>query len=294
MDTLECEEDAKTESQITQVEMDLTDEERQDSKPIMSNKVDEPDFSKATSKDPTNSVAITKTWRVFVESSTLHGLQYVFTSRTLVRRILWSLSLVAAILWFSFQSSKLLRKYFSYPAATKVSLVHEDSPEFPAVSICNFNQFRKSVIMEKGYDDPLRQFERKAFGLNTENFTTDFSKYRHFNFTEFSLSAGHQINDTLRACVWSGITCDYRNFTPILTSMGLCHTFNSGRSASCNFRDINALYCSALEYCSTIERTVLFSVRNYMNHISDTFLYWLIVAQREVKTYTVLCFVHYN
>ena len=28
-----------------------------------------------------------------------------------------------------------------------------------------------------------------------------------------------------------------------------------------------------------------------MNYISDTFLHWL-VAQREVNTYTALCFVH--
>lgn len=232
------EEDAKMGTEIAQIELDRTDGEKQTNKTIKSNKV-EPDFSKAASQDPSTSVAITKTWRLFVGSSTLHGLQYVFTSRTLIRRILWALFLVAAIVWFSFQSSKLLRKYLSYPATTKVSLVYESSPEFPAVSICNFNRFKKSVIMARGYDQPLRQFERKVFGLNTDNFTTDFSKYHDFNFTEFYLSAGHQINDTLQACVWSGTFCDYRNFTPVLTSMGLCHTFNSGRSASCNFRNMN-------------------------------------------------------
>lgn len=242
MNSSEAEEGAKMESGIAQIELDRTDEEKQTNKAIKSNKV-KPDFSKAAAQDPSTSVAITKTWRVFVGSSTLHGLQYVFTSRTLVRRILWALFLVAAIVWFSFQSSKLLKKYFSYPATTKVSLVYEGSPEFPAVSICNFNRFKKSVIMEKGYDQPLSQFDRKVFGLNTDNFTTDFSKYRDLNLTEFYLSAGHQINDTLQACVWSGTFCDYRNFTPVLTSMGLCHTFNSGRSVSCNFRDINRVKC---------------------------------------------------
>ena len=226
------------ESEITQIELDRTDEEKQTNKTIKSNKV-KPDFSKAASQDPSASVAITKTWRVFVGSSTLHGLQYVFTSRTVVRRILWALFLVAAIVWFSFQSSKLLKKYFSYPATTKASLVYEGSPEFPAVSICNFNRFKKSVIMAKGYDQLLGQYERKVFGLNAENFTTDFSKYRDLNFTEFYLSAGHQINETLQGCVWSGMLCDYRNFTPVLTSMGLCYTFNSGRSANCNFRVMN-------------------------------------------------------
>ena len=225
-------------SEITQIELNRTDKEKETNKTIKSNKVD-PDFSEEASQDPITSVAITKTWHTFVGSSTLHGLQYVFTSQTLVRRILWALFLVAAIVWFSFQSSKLLRKYFSHPVSTKVSQVYEGSPNFPAVSICNFNRFKKSVIMAKGYDQLLSQFERRVFGLNAENFTADFSKYPDFNFTEFYLSAGHQINDTLQTCVWSGTFCDYRNFTPVLTSMGLCHTFNSGRPASCSFRDVN-------------------------------------------------------
>lgn len=265
------EEGAKMESEITQIELDRTDEEKETNKAIKSNKV-EPESRETASRDPTTSVAITKTWRVFVGSSTLHGLQYVFTSRTLVRRILWALFLVAAIVWFSFQSSKLLRKYFSHPVTTKVSLVYEGSPEFPAVSICNFNRFKRSVIMAKGYDQLLNQYERKVFGLNTENYTVDFGEHHNFNFTEFDWLAGHQINDTLQGCVWSGTFCDYRNFTPVLTSMGLCHTFNSGRSASRNFLD-------------------QYSVRNCMNYINETFLYWL-DGQAKVNIYSVLCFVY--
>ena len=139
-----------------------------------------------------------KKWSTFVESCTLHGLQHVFTSQTpWVRRILWALFLAAAIVWFSFQSSKLLKKYFSYPATTKVSLVYEGSPEFPAVSICNFNRFKKSVIMAKGYDQPLSQYEKKVLGFDTENNTTDFGEHSDLNITELYWFAGHQINDTL-------------------------------------------------------------------------------------------------
>lgn len=225
------------EPEMAEIELDRTDQ-KHTNKEIKSNKV-EPECSEAAFQDPSTSAAITKTWSMFVGSSTLHGLQYVFTSRTLVRRILWALFLVTAVVWFSFQSSKLLKKYFSYPATTKVSLVYEGSPEFPAISICNFNRFKRSVIMGKGYDQLLSQYERRLFGLNTENYTIDVSKNSDFNLTELDWLAGHQINDTLQGCVWSGTMCDYRNFTPVLTSMGLCHTFNSGRFVSCNFRDMN-------------------------------------------------------
>ncbi|XP_078379403.1 acid-sensing ion channel 2-like isoform X2 [Oculina patagonica] len=185
--------------------------------------------SEVASQVPDKSAATTERWSVFVGSSTLHGLNYMFSSRSLVRRILWALFLVTAMAWFSFESFKLLRKYFSYPVTTKVALEYEGTLEFPAVTICNFNMFNKSVVTAKGYNELLRQFERKLFGLNNENDTMDFNKYNDFNLTEFHFIAGHQISSTLSICVWSGQSCDYRNFTPVLTDMGLCHTFNSGK-----------------------------------------------------------------
>jgi len=261
MDGSISEEGARMEPEISEIELDRAYEEKETHKTIKCNKV-EPECCEAAYQDPATSVAITKTWIMFVGSSTLHGLQYVFTSRTLVRRIIWALFLVAAILWFSFQSSKLLRKYFSYPATTKVSLVYEGSPEFPAVSICNFNRYKKSVIMAKGYDQLLSQYERKLFGLNTaKNYSIDFGEHSDFNISELDWLAGHHINDTLQGCVWSGTICDYRNFTPVLTSMGLCFTFNSGRSR--------------YEY-SADRAEIIYYIFGSIDNIDKTFLYWLV------------------
>ncbi|KAL9964423.1 hypothetical protein ACROYT_G028064 [Oculina patagonica] len=228
MDSKAGEEGVVMEPENFEIELDQIDQ-KQNNQPCKPNKI-VPEYSEVASEIPSKSAAITKRWSIFVGASTLHGLHYVFTSRTLVRRILWALLLVSSMAWFSFQSSKLLRKYFSYPVTTKVSLEYEDTPDFPAVTICNFNRFKRSVIMEKGYDQLLSQFEKKSFGLQAENDAIDLANYTDFNFTEFHLIAGHQINDTLLGCVWSGQMCDYRNFTPVLTDMGLCHTFNSGKN----------------------------------------------------------------
>jgi len=188
-----------------------------------------PECKEVSSVKPSKSVAMKQKWDNFVGSSTLHGLQHVFTSRTLARRILWTLFLLAGIAWFSLQTSKLLKKYFSYPVATKVNLIYEDAPEFPAVTICNFNMFRKSVVMARGYDQVLKYFMKKTFGIDTSNDTVNLDEYNGLNVTELYLTAGHQIDDTLVSCFWNGgEMCDHRNFTAVLTSMGLCHTFNSG------------------------------------------------------------------
>lgn len=183
---------------------------------------------------PPKSAAVRQTWNGFVEACTLHGMQYAFSSRSsLVRRVIWALFLLAGIGWFSFQSSKLLRKFFSYPVTTKVTLVYEDEPEFPAVSICNFNMLRSSVVKAQGYDQVLRYASAKSGGYHTTNETMDLSKYDGLNVTEFYFKAGHHIAETLVGCSWSREqSCDSGNFMPVLTSMGLCYTFNSGRFSS--------------------------------------------------------------
>ena len=188
--------------------------------------------NEAESPTPSRSVAIQRKWNAFVESSTLHGLQHVFTSQTPLRRIIWALLLLSGIGWFSFQSSKLLTKYFSYPVTTKVTLVYEDAPEFPAVTICNFNMFRASAVKANGYEDLLKYVMRKARGYDTSNDTVDLSKLDSLNMSEFYLAMGHQIKDTLGDCTWNGDYCSEKNFTAVLTSMGLCHTFNSGKIIS--------------------------------------------------------------
>ena len=176
---------------------------------------------------------IEKTWNKFVQSSTLHGLLHVFSSSTRTRRFLWAVLLLLAMMWFSFQSFKLIEKYYSYQVTTKVSLKYDPMPTFPAVTICNFNVFKRSVVRTSVYEEILPQIHAsfdKKMGLYDVNDSIDLKKYHDLNLTQFYIDAGHQSHDTVGHCIWNGKpTCDHRNFTSVLTSMGLCHTFNSGK-----------------------------------------------------------------
>ena len=176
---------------------------------------------------------IEKTWNKFVESSTLHGLLHVFSSSTTTRRFLWAVLLLLAMMWFSFQSFKLIEKYYRYRVTTKVSLKYDPMPTFPAVTICNFNVFKRSVVRTSAYEEILPQLHAsvvKKMDLPDVNDSIDLNKYHDLNLTQFYIDAGHQSDDTVNHCIWNGKpTCDHRNFTSVLTSMGLCHTFNSGK-----------------------------------------------------------------
>ena len=202
-------------SEISGIELDRKDPKRS-SAACKTNKIN-PEYNEVTCVNASKTTAIRKRWSRFVEGSTLHGLQYVFTSASLARRILWAVLLLLAISWFSFQSFKLLKKYFSYPVTTKVSLKYEAMPGFPAVTICNFNKFKNSVVRTLGYYQLLNQF-LKSLGVGAiTNDSIDLSNYNHLNLTQFHYIAGHQIEDTLvkNSCLWNGKpTCDYKNFTP--------------------------------------------------------------------------------
>lgn len=70
---------------------------------------------------------------------------------------------------------------------------------------------------------------RKSSGIDVSGETIDWELYESINLTEFHFAMGHQIYNTLHQCYWDGGLCTYENFTPVLTSMGLCYTFNSGK-----------------------------------------------------------------
>ena len=209
-----------------------------------------PEGNDVSGEDASKTSAIRQLWNGFVENTTLHGLSYVVTGKSRIRRILWAVFLLTAIAFFSYQSISMLKKYFSFPNTTKVSLKYDSMPDFPAVTICNFNKYRSSVVKNL-----------TSLGLGGATYeNVDFSTLT--NLTQFLFDAGHQINDTMHSCRWNGKqTCDYRNFTPVLTSMGLCHTFNSGM-----FWDFLIL-ASLLFFFENLPRSSLFMQMLYFRSI---------------------------
>ncbi len=175
------------------------------------------------------SAAMKKKWRHFIDNSTLHGMQYVFNGETKIRTIIWTVVLLAGTAYFTYQSSVLLKRYYSYPITTKITLKYEEVAEFPAITICHFNKLRKTFVDKHNAEEVLKYALTGALGTKINSSTIGWTGLRNFSMEDILKIGGHQIEKMMKTCLWRGKKCDERNFTKILTPMGLCHTFNSGK-----------------------------------------------------------------
>ena len=63
-----------------------------------------------------------------------------------VMRIVWILAYIGLFLVFCYQTSELGRKYLHYPTKVEIEIVSRSNLDFPAVTVCNNNPIRKSLI----------------------------------------------------------------------------------------------------------------------------------------------------
>ncbi|GCB63194.1 hypothetical protein scyTo_0013166 [Scyliorhinus torazame] len=123
--------------------------------------------------------------------------------------------------------------YFSYPHVAKLEEVATNNLVFPAVTICNLNEFRFSKltvndlyhagellgllnvhleIQSPQLADPivLKALKKKA----------DFTHYkpRIFNMREFYDRVGHSLKDMMLYCKFRGVRCTHKDFKTLCTA----------------------------------------------------------------------------
>ena len=179
---------------------------------------------------PSKFAAIRTKWNKYANNATLHGLSHIVSSRTVLRRVLWCIFLLTGIGYVSYQWTWLVRKYLSYPVNSKVTVEFESTLEFPAITICNFNMLRQSFVDQENLGNVGKYvLNNKLPWWQEKTGEIDWKRFENVSTSATYSMAGHQIKDMVMECYWIGEMCSFRNFTPVLTSMGLCHTFNSGQ-----------------------------------------------------------------
>lgn len=169
--------------------------------------------------------------QAFANSSTLHGMSHIFSyGHMTFRRLLWTLSFLGSLGLLMVVCMDRVTYYLQFPHVTKLDEVAAPNLSFPAITICNLNEFRFSKItkndlyhvgellalLNDNYQianphladpDILAALKEKA---NFVNF-----KPKQFNMTDFYNRTGHDINDMLLQCTFRGSDCLPANFTTV-------------------------------------------------------------------------------
>ncbi|XP_071506083.1 epithelial sodium channel subunit alpha-like [Diadema antillarum] len=96
--------------------------------------------------------SLSETVTDFGNATTIHGLQYIVNGGHVVFRLCWILICVAFLTIFILQGSEIFRDFSKNPYSTKIDIVSQSRLVFPAVTVCNANQLRRSQIINTRFE----------------------------------------------------------------------------------------------------------------------------------------------
>ncbi|PVD35127.1 hypothetical protein C0Q70_06408 [Pomacea canaliculata] len=167
--------------------------------------------------------------------------------------------------WCSMASSLFLLIYFhveryaSRPFVTIVNAHVRDSLPFPAVTICNLNQFHRERVPRN--DPRVVDLLRNLSAIKSLAKVVDLPPVPRDQFPltgerlmEIAVNASHKLNDLFMVCIWKTqpIACDLL-FHRTLTDLGFCFTFNSHLSGD-RFNATDSRHTSGLQLLLNIEQ----------------------------------------
>ena len=152
-------------------------------------------------------------------------------------RCLWIVLTLSSFTSFGFCATTVLLRLLNPGFKTEVTAELPDTLDFPAVTICNLNQYRqsylrksrmfRSVLLKLYGNATISQFSRYYKDIEFEaSPTTNLSNE---NITQLFREAGHEISSMLSMFTYSGVMqyeLPPEYFRSGFTEFGLCHTFN--------------------------------------------------------------------
>ncbi|XP_074644052.1 acid-sensing ion channel 4-B-like [Tubulanus polymorphus] len=137
--------------------------------------------------------------------------------------------------------------YLSWPVNVNIDIASNFSLIFPAVTICNSNNFRLSEAMKlETYQYLTDVFHQKA------NWEKAMEKLNEMNYTDLQIKLAHRKEHMILGCTWKSSQCSSANFTPILTDYGVCYTFNTNKDNILTVENTGAAF--GLELLLNMER----------------------------------------
>lgn len=178
--------------------------------------------------------------QAFANISTLHGMSHIFAyGHMTFRRFLWTVSFLGSLALLLVVTMDRVSYYLDYPHVTKLDEVAAPNLTFPAVTVCNLNEFRFSKITK---NDLYHVGELLALLNDNHQIANphlaepevlaslkdkaNFQKFKPalFNMTDFYNRTGHDISDMLLQCTFRGEDCSALNFTTVSHQSVITHS----------------------------------------------------------------------
>uniref|UniRef100_A0A8C2ZH92 Acid-sensing (proton-gated) ion channel family member 4a n=1 Tax=Cyclopterus lumpus TaxID=8103 RepID=A0A8C2ZH92_CYCLU len=167
----------------------------------------------------------------FANSCSLHGINHIFVSGRLgIRQTIWALAFLTSLALFLYHAAKCAISYLEHPHVTALNEEASQEMVFPAVTICNINRFRFSALT----DADIYHLANLT-GLPPKNKDghkpTDLM-YPAPDMQDIFNRTGHQLEEMLKSCNFSGQNCSVEDFSVVYTRYGKCYTFNGNKTTS--------------------------------------------------------------
>ena len=144
-------------------------------------------------------------------------------------RTIWLLSFLVTAAFFVYMMTDRTVYYFTYSKSTRIRVKEARPLAFPAVTICNLNLYRKSAMANETFIEQLLKDsfsgQKPTINLSDPEVIAQGAKIK---MAEFAARAAHKLEEMFKECRWlsAQILCQ-EYFTPTITQMGQCYTFNS-------------------------------------------------------------------
>ncbi|XP_063916764.1 pickpocket protein 28-like [Zophobas morio] len=177
----------------------------------------------------------------FCSFGTIHGIRYFGENRTFIEKLWWALSLTLSLY---FCISLIITAYIRWETSPViVSFATRETPvwmiPFPSVTICPTSKTRVSVYnfthyyQKKIRNEPLTEEEDRKLGylsfLCSTNTNLNFNsgKFTDEKMIDFFEEVQPKFYEDSFDCKYLGRNYNCSDlFTPILTDVGICYTFN--------------------------------------------------------------------
>ncbi|XP_071490072.1 epithelial sodium channel subunit alpha-like [Diadema antillarum] len=92
----------------------------------------------------------------FATTTTAHGIPNIYSARSIIEKIFWTLAFLVCLGVFLRQSEILIADYLSFPYTTRTDIITSAALQFPAITLCNVNMMRRSKLINTRFQGLLK------------------------------------------------------------------------------------------------------------------------------------------